>query len=346
MPKHAQSGIGTLPPVAAEAATRLPVSILTGFLGSGKTTLLARALRDPGLAGTLVLINEAGDIALDHLLVEAVEEEVVVLPSGCLCCVVREDMARALGRIAARRRAGELAGVARLVIETSGLADPAPLLYTLAALPGLERDFRVDTVVTLVDSVHGERTLERHAESARQVAIADRLVLSKCDAAEPAGTLLAGLDALNPAAERIRSDALGDLAALLFRDAWSGDGRRGGWFRCEPVAAAAAHGGGIGTHSLVLARPPTRLAFARMLGRLAAERGEDLLRLKGLVEFADRPGRPMLINAVQHTLYVPEVLPGWPDADHRSRLVVIASGIPREELLERFAEAGAAPATA
>lgn len=318
---------------------RLPLSILTGFLGSGKTTLLARALRDPALAGTLVLINEAGDIALDHLLVEAVEERIVALPSGCLCCVVRDDMARALTHIAERRRAGELGDVQRLVIETSGLADPAPLLYTLAALPALERDFRVDTVVTLVDAVHGERVLHRHIESARQVAIADRILLSKCDAAEPSPSLLVRIDGLNAAAERLRSDACEDLHALLFRDAWTGDGRCGGWFRCEPVAL---HGGTIATHSLVLTRPPTRLAFARMLARLAAERGEDLLRLKGLVEFADQPGAPMLINAVQHTLYTPERLRGWPDDDHRSRLVVIASDMSRDELLDRFAEAGAA----
>jgi G3E family GTPase len=183
-------------------------------------------------------------------------------------------------------------------------------------------------------------------ESARQVAVADRLVLSKCDSAEPTATLLARLHELNPLAERMRSDALGDLAALLFRDPWNGDGRRVGWFRCEPVATSAVHGSGIATHSLVLARPPTRIAFARMLGRLAAERGEDLLRLKGLVEFADRPGTPMLINAVQHTLYLPEILPEWPDEDRRSRMVVITSDMRREELLEHFAEAGAESASA
>lgn len=319
---------------------RLPVSILTGFLGSGKTTLLARALRDPALAGTLVLVNEAGEIALDHLLLEAVEERVVALPSGCLCCVVRDDMARALDRIAARRRAGDLADVARLVVETSGLADPAPLLYTLAALPALERDFRVDTVVTLVDALHGARALDRHAESARQAAIADRILLTKCDLAEPSDALLTRLRGLNAAAEVLRSDACHDLPALLFRDAWHGDGRRGGWLRCEDVTPT--HGAGIATHSLVLTQPPTRLSFARMLGRLAAERGEDLLRLKGLVEFADQPGAPVLINAVQHTLYAPERLAAWPDEDRRSRLVIIAQDMPRDELLDRFAEAGAA----
>jgi G3E family GTPase len=319
---------------------RLPVSILTGFLGSGKTTLLARALRDPAMAGTLVLVNEAGEIALDHLLLEAVEEQVVALPSGCLCCVVRDDMARVLGRIAAQRRDGALASVTRIVVETSGLADPAPLLYTLAALPALERDFRVDTVVTLVDAMHGNRVLDRHAESARQVAIADRIVLTKCDVTEPPDALLERLRGLNAAAELLRSDTHDDLPALLFRDAWHGDGRRGGWFRCDPVAPA--HGEGIATHSLVLTQPPTRLSFARMLGRLAAERGEDLLRLKGLVEFTDQPGAPVLINAVQHTLYTPERLPAWPSEDRRSRLVVIAQDMNRAELLDRFAEAGAA----
>jgi G3E family GTPase len=326
--------------------TPLPVSVLTGFLGAGKTTLLARALRDPGLAGTLVLVNEAGEIALDHLLLEAVEEQVVTLPSGCLCCVVREDMARALSRIGARRRAGDLPGVARIVIETSGLADPAPLLYTLAALPELERDFRLDTVVTLVDSALGERVLARHVESARQVAIADRILLSKCDIAEPSAALLARLDGLNAAAERFRGSDVRDLASLLFRAAWQEDGRRGRWFRCEPAAPQSAHGDGIATHSLVLDRPPTRLDFARMLGRLAAERGEDLLRLKGLVEFADQPGAPVLINAVQHTLYAPERLLAWPDDDRRSRLVVIASHLPREDLLDYFAGAEARAAAA
>ena len=322
----------------------LPLSVLTGFLGSGKTTLLARALRDPALAGTLVLVNEAGEIALDHLLMEAVEERILALPSGCLCCVVRDDLARALTRIDRRRRAGELPTLRRLVIETSGLADPAPLLYTLAAVPELEAAYRLDTVVTLVDAVHGARVLDRHLESARQVAVADRLLLSKTDLATPSEHLLQRLHGLNAAAEMLRADAVTDLPSLLFRDAWTADGRAGRWFRCEPVAAA--HGPGIATHSLILATPPTRLAFARLLGTLAAERGEDLLRLKGLVEFADTPGAPTLINAVQHTLYPPERLPVWPDADHRSRLVVIATDIDRAELLARFAAAGAIPATA
>ncbi len=321
----------------------LPISVITGFLGSGKTTLLARALRDPALAGTLVLINEAGDIALDHLLVEAMEEEVVVLPSGCLCCVVREDLAKTLQAITERRRAGELAAVERLVIETSGLADPAPLLYTLAALPKLERAYRLDTVATLVDCVGGEGVLERHIESARQVAVADRIILTKTDIRAPSPALLRQLDALNAAAERVTPDQ--DLAAMLFRGAWLEDGRTGRWFRCEPVDATARHSG-IATVSLVLTRPPTRLAFARMLGQLANERGEDLLRLKGLVEFADQPGQPVLINAVQHTLHPPERLPAWPSSDHRSRIVVIGIGIDTDDLLERFAEAGAVPATA
>ncbi|MBX9594911.1 MAG: GTP-binding protein, partial [Roseomonas sp.] len=166
------------------------------------------------------------------------------------------------------------------------------------------------------------------------------ILLSKCDVAEPGDALLARLRGLNAAADLLRSDAIDDLPALLFRDAWHGDGRSGGWFRCDPVAPA--HADGIATHSLVLTQPPTRLSFARMLGRLAAERGEDLLRLKGLVEFTDQPGAPVLINAVQHTLYTPERLPAWPSEDRRSRLVVIAQDMNRAELLDRFAEAGAA----
>ena len=310
----------------------LPTTVLTGFLGSGKTTLLRRALISPALADTAVVINEIGEIAIDHHLVDFVEGSVLELPGGCLCCAVREDLARTLRNLLDRRETGEIRRFRRMVIETTGLADPAPILFTLGADPMLDHSLHLARVVTLVDAVNGADSLDRFAEAGRQAALADTLVITKTDLAPLGSDLVGRLDALNDRAERILSVEAEDAGVLLF----------GG--RCErsaapvmPAEPIAAHTHGIDAFGVVLDREITRLDFARALGGLARERGTDLLRVKGLVRFADRPEQPAVVQAAQHAMFAPEWLDDWPDGDRRSRLVFVVHEIPRAEILAHFA---------
>ena len=346
----------------------LPTTLLTGFLGSGKTTLLRRALASPALSDTAVIINELGEIAIDHHLVDFVEGSVLELPGGCLCCMVREDLARSLRGLVERRDAGELRNFRRIVIETSGLADPAPILYTLGADPMLDARLRLARVVTIVDAVSGAATLDRFAEASRQAALADALVISKTDLAPVGAELAARLDLVNPGAERLFGvDA--DPAAILFgeagraapaphpnplpacgareiftgraaaspRPAERGEGQGEGRPLLDRAQANAVHTHSIDTFAMILGGAVGRLEFARALGGLAQARGTDLLRVKGIVEFADRPGQPAVVQAAQHAMFAPEWLDAWPDADRRSRLVFIVHDIPRAEILAHFA---------
>jgi G3E family GTPase len=314
----------------------LPTTVLTGFLGSGKTTLLRRALFSPALADTAVVINEIGEIGIDHYLVDFVAGDVLELPGGCLCCAVREDLARTLRGLFERRDEGTIRPFRRVVIETTGLADPAPILYTLGADPVLDLALAPARVVTLVDAVHGALTLDRFAEAGRQAALADLLVISKTDLTPLTLDLVCRLDALNHHATRVLA-ATPDVGMLLFGAA------------AEPRVPAlpshpvAAHSHGIDAFGIVLAGAISRLDFARALGGLAHARGSDLLRVKGILRFSDRPERPAVVQAAQHSLFAPEWLEGWPDADERSRLVFIVHDIPRSEILERFAFAAPAP---
>ena len=351
----------------APALDSIPLTLLTGFLGSGKTTLLRRALTDPAFADTAVVINEIGEIAIDHYLVDFVEGEVLELPGGCLCCAVREDLAETLRGLIERRDAGDIRRFGRIVVETSGLADPGPILYTLGADPMLDQRLRLARVVTLVDAVAGAETLDRFAEASRQAATADALVISKTDLAAFADALRSRLDALNPGAPRIVGAAASDPASVLFgphsrhpresggpgvsdtvvalgsspdliRGSRGNDGSENG----PPSAdASAAHTHGVATFTIILDAPVGRLDFARALGGLAQDRGNDLLRVKGLVRFADRPECPAVVQAAQHAMFTPQWLDAWPAdaawADRRSRLVFVVHDIAPEEILARFA---------
>jgi G3E family GTPase len=334
----------------------LPTTVLTGFLGSGKTSLLRRALADPGFTDTAVIVNEVGAIAIDHYLVDFVEGGVLELPGGCLCCAVREDLARTLRDLIDRRDAGDVRPFRRIVIETSGLADPAPILYTLGADPTLDACLSLSRVVTVVDAVNGAETLARFSEAARQAAMADALVISKTDLAPLSAELDRALTALNPGAAWIIGQQTDHPGAILFRHL-----RTGGGPGASDEAAAldsrfrgndesgkvAVHTHGIDTFAVILDGPLTRLDFAKALGSLAAACGSDLLRVKGIVAFSDGGvsdpgGQPALVQAAQHTMFAPEWLDDWPDEDHRSRLVFIVHDIPREEILARFAFASPA----
>jgi G3E family GTPase len=320
----------------------LPLTLLTGFLGSGKTTLLRRALGSPAFADTAVVINEIGEIGIDHHLVDFVEGGVVELPGGCLCCAVREDLARTLRGLLDRRAEGSLHRFRRIVIETTGLADPAPILYTLGAEPMLDHCLNLAGVVTVIDAVAGAATLDRFAEAARQVAIADRLVISKTDLARPGPELIERLDRLNNRAPRPLTAEDGDAGALLFAPS------RREPLGAEPGGPRAAHTHGIVSFTISLGRDISRLDFAIALGGLARTRGNDLLRVKGIVQFSDRPSRPALVQAAQHAMFAPEWLDDWPrdwpvnGHGGRSRLVFIVHDIGSAEILAHFA--AAAPA--
>ena len=322
-------------PTPSLPTSRLPISVLTGFLGSGKTSLLARVLADPDFADTVVMINEFGTIGLDHLLLEAADGAVVAMPSGCLCCVLRQDLADTLYGLLRRRASGDLPPFRRIVVETSGLAEPAPILSTLSADAFLEQALALNSVVTMIDAVAGLDTLDRFTEAREQAALADRLLISKTDLAPTPTALLDRLAALNPLATIDPSTTLPPSQNLF------GAGRPA---LPRTRFTVTSHTEGIHALAIILDRPMTRLGFAIALGGLAQAHGADLLRVKGLVAFADRAGGPAAIHAVQHTMYPPEWLPDWPDADRRSRLVFIVRDLDDTTILDRFAAGETRPA--
>ncbi|HUN41503.1 MAG TPA: GTP-binding protein [Acetobacteraceae bacterium] len=315
-----------------------PVSVVTGFLGSGKTTLIGRVLRDPGFARTAVIVNEFGEIGLDHELIASSDETLLALTTGCLCCAVRSDLVATLLELRGRAEAGEIA-FDRALVETSGLADPAPILHALMTDADVAAGYRLDSVLTVVDAVLGEATLDRHPEARRQAALADRLALSKTDLAGAAESLRARLAGLNPAAPLA---ATGDLVpGWLFGggDAEARAERLAGLpfevgrspFRVGTRGAVsqAVHSDGVTTFALQRQRPVPALALALMLQALAEHCGARLLRLKGLVNVAEMPGQPAVIHGVQHVFAPPDFLPRWPSADRSTRLVFIAQRVPR-----------------
>jgi G3E family GTPase len=317
----------------------LPFTVLTGFLGAGKTTLLNRLLQDPALAETAVIINEFGEIGLDHLLVERVDDGVVLLSSGCLCCTMRGDLVDALERLTRDLDNGR-ARFQRVVIETTGLADPAPILHTVMVHPYLVLRYRLDGVITLVDAVNGKPTLDAHSEAVKQVAVADRIVLTKTDLlATPDGrkqvqTLVARLHRLNPSAP-ILDGAAGEAmparlldCGLFDPDRKTPDVRR--WLAEEAYSHDHHHVHDVNRHDdhiqgFVVATenalPMTVLDL--FLELLRSVHGPNLLRLKGIVKVQETPETPVVIHGVQHLLHPLAQLDHWPDDDHRTRLVFI-----------------------
>ena len=311
----------------------IPVAVLTGFLGSGKTTLLGRLLRHPDFARTAVIINEFGEVGLDHDLVEASEESFVELQTGCLCCAVRGDLARTLADILRRREDGSVPPFERVVIETSGLADPAPILHALMSDGHLAERLKLAGVVATVDAVNGLATLERQPESIKQVAVADRLILTKTDLPEGGGNRRALVDrlvGLNPAARLIEASFGAVEPGRLF-DADLGDSARNVESWLGPIThedhAHANHDADITCFAVLRDEPIRAVALTLLLECLADHCGADLLRLKGLVNVAESPDRPAVIHGVQHVFHPPAWLERWPSADRRSRLVVIGRGL-------------------
>jgi G3E family GTPase len=310
----------------------IPVSVLTGFLGSGKTTLLSALLRQPELSRAAVIINEFGKIGLDHELVEASDDTVVALTTGCLCCKVRSDLTETLHDLLRRRDAGSLPRqFDHVVIETSGLADPAPILHALMTDAGLAERLMLGSVVTTVDAVTGEATLDREAVSRKQLTVADRIVLTKLDLAEgDAAALRRRIAALNPAAPTLRAVCGRIDAASLFADRRRNAGPEiDAWLGDAPAHGHAHHDAEITAYAVVRAAPIRAVALTLFLEALAEHCGADLLRLKGIVNIVEDPQRPAVIHGVQHVFHAPAWLERWPSADRTSRMVFITRRIPQ-----------------
>ncbi|HJV10306.1 MAG TPA: GTP-binding protein [Burkholderiales bacterium] len=305
--------------------TALPISVVTGFLGSGKTTLLSRLLRDPALARTAVIVNEFGEVGLDHLLVEASDEEIVLLEGGCLCCKVRGDLVRTAAELLARRARGE-AKFDRIVVETTGLADPAPILQALMTDREIADALRLESVIATVDCAAGGATLDAHPESVKQAALADRIVLTKTDLADPSA-LAERLRRLNPGARQVTARHGAVDARLLF-DSSAHEPR---------FYESHAHSDNVTTFCLRRTEPLHAVTLSLFLQLLAEHCGTKLLRLKGLVDVAESPGRPAVIHGVQHVFHPPAFLEAWPGDDRSTRIVVICQGLDAgwlQELLE------------
>ena len=345
---------------STEPTPLIPVTLLTGFLGSGKTTVLNHVLKQPEMAATAVIVNEFGEIGIDHLLVEKASDDVVLLNSGCLCCTVRGDIVDTLLNLFVGRAGGKIPHFTRVVIETTGLADPAPILHTLISDPLIAARYTLDGVVTTVDAVNGAATLDRQPEAVKQAAVADRLLLTKTDLADPdAGAALkARLAALNPTAPLL-SPAQGAVdPALLFNLGFydpqtkSLDVQR--WLRDEAFEAGHAHDGehdhdghdrpDVNRHDdhirafcITRERPISWAALSTWLDALATMRGDDLLRLKAIVALSDRPGEPVVVHGVQHLFHPPVLLPQWPSDDHRTRMVFITRDLTKEAIEQTLA---------
>ena len=304
-----------------EGRRLIPVSVITGFLGSGKTTLISRILCEPSFNRLAVIVNEFGDVGLDHDLIAISDDSVLTLNTGCLCCSIQTDLARTMTELLQRRADGSIV-FDRVVIETSGLSNPSSMLQSMITDETVSAAYQVPFVITLVDAVRGKQNLLGHAEARNQVAMADKLLLSKTDLQEPSAELLTLLDGLNPLAQQsvtsmiISTDLFGASSIDVLTE------------RLGRTPRGQSHAG-IETFSILRDRPMPALVVTMLLEALAEHCGARLLRIKGLVAVFEMPESPMLINGVGHVISRPDFLDRWPDEDHRTRIVCITTCLPR-----------------
>ena len=342
-------------------SNKLPVTVLTGFLGSGKTTVLARLLKNPQLRDTAIIVNEFGEVGLDHDLLQRSDEDLILLANGCVCCTVRGDLVEAFHTLQAQRASGSVA-FGRVIIETTGLADPAPILHTLMSDEAVTAHYRLAQVITTLDAVNAMATLDQHPEAVKQAAVADRILLTKTDLAGDMVALRARIAALNPAAPVVTVlngdmgvddffgdagfDITGKTASVqdwLRIEAYEPDHthhdhdhNRGHHHHDHSAHEEAVdrnrHNDRISAYSVIRDQPISWAGFSAWLDMVSKMRGDDLLRVKGIVNVIEHPGRPVVIHGVQHVFHPPVFLDQWPGDDHRTRLVFITRDIDREDI--------------
>ena len=340
----------------------IPVTLFTGFLGSGKSTLLTEILQQPAFDKTAIVVNEFGEIGLDGILIEHSRDQIVEMTSGCLCCTIRGDIRQTLLDLHSRRARGDIRTFDRVIVELTGLADPAPVVHTLMSDPLLDRCYMLGGVVTTIDALNAVATLENHKECEKQAAVADRLVITKTDlinSPDPEkslGELQARLSALNPTAIILdRYDAKFDCNRLFDTSLFDPDTKSvnvRSWLNAEASGDhhnqdnnhghahdhhqhhhdVTRHSADIRSFTLTFDEPVTIEAFASSLEVLSLTQGSSILRVKGIVNTIDRPGMPLVIHGVQHVFHDPVWLDEWPDEDHQTKLVFITKGIDRETL--------------
>ena len=353
----------------------IPVTLLTGFLGSGKSTLLSEILKHSEFQNTAVIVNEFGEVGLDGVLIEHSENQIIEMTSGCLCCTVRGDIRQTLLMLYSKQENGEIPKFDRVVVESTGLADPAPVIHTLMSDRFLERRFMLGGIVTTVDATNGLSTIEKHKECEKQVAVADRIVITKTDiknieiSREVIDSLMATLSALNPTAQLCerhdKSFKIHNLFDTSLYNPISKTINVRKWLNAEAFSVdghhhhhhhhdhgddrkateqttgqhqhdVSRHGQNIRSFTLILDQPIKIDTFATALEALLFTQASRLLRIKGIVNTVDRPGKPMVIHGVQHIFHDPTWLDNWPDEDHRTKLVFITDGIERTTLDEFF----------
>ncbi|MGO8117375.1 GTP-binding protein [Rhizobium leguminosarum] len=335
---------------------RIPVTILTGFLGAGKSTLLNRILKDPVMKDAAVIINEFGDVGIDHLLVESSGDSIIELSDGCLCCTVRGELVDTLANLMDAVQTGRVKPVKRVVIETTGLADPSPVMQAIMGNPVIATNFELDGVVTVVDAVNGLQTLDNHEEARKQAAVADRLIVSKKAMAEATDGLEKRLRALNPRAVMMDADSAeaGSAAVLVngLYDPATKIADVGRWLQDEDAHEAHhhhdhdhahqdphdvnRHDASIRSFSIIEEKPIDPMALEMFIDLLRSAHGEKLLRMKAIVSVSDRPDRPLVLHGVQSIFHPPVRLPAWPGEDRRTRMVLITRDLPEAFVKDLF----------